>query len=101
MGRVREILKHQDAILCTACRYCTEGCPKRIAIPDLFSCYNARKQYGDWNSEFYYNQVYTKGRGRALDCIRCGSCERECPQHLKIRDLLAEAAVVFEKKQAG
>ena len=31
-------------------------------------------------------------------CIRCGKCEKVCPQHLHIRDLLADVAAEFEKK---
>ena len=36
VGRVQEIFKGMNLIPCTACRYCTDGCPKQIAIPDLF-----------------------------------------------------------------
>lgn len=93
--RVREILKNQDIISCTACRYCIEGCPKKIAIPDLFSCYNSKKQYKDWNSDFYYG-VHTNQGGKALDCIQCGKCEHICPQHLKIRDHLKEVSEIFD-----
>lgn len=95
--KVREILKKQDTIACTACRYCTDGCPKHIAIPDLFACYNVKKQYQDWNSNFYYN-VHTQNGGKASDCIRCGKCEHICPQHLPIRDLLQDVAAVFDKE---
>lgn len=94
--QVRRILKGQDSIACTACRYCTAGCPRKISIPDLFSCYNAKKQYQDWNSDFYYG-VHTAEGGKASDCIACGKCEHVCPQHLPIRDLLKEVAVEFEK----
>ena len=92
---VRTILKNLGGIPCTACRYCTEGCPKNISIPDLFSCYNAKKQFNDWNSKMYY-EVHTRENGKASECIKCGQCERVCPQHLKIRDLLDEVAKTFE-----
>lgn len=94
--QVRSILKHQDTIACTACRYCIDGCPRKIAIPDLFSCYNAKHQYKDWNSEFYYG-VHTSNGGKASDCVKCGKCEYVCPQHLPIRELLKEVAAEFEK----
>lgn len=94
--RVKESLLAADRIPCTACRYCTDGCPKHISIPDLFACLNAKKQYKDWNSDFYYS-VYTKTGGRASDCISCGKCEKACPQHLEIRKLLKAVAVQFDR----
>lgn len=95
IGKVREIFRNQDLIPCTSCRYCTDGCPKQIPIPDLFACMNAKVQHKDWNSNFYYG-IHTKDAGKASDCIRCGKCEQACPQHLKIRDLLEKAAGMFE-----
>ncbi len=95
--QVRELLKKQDMIPCTACQYCVEGCPKQIAIPDLFSDYNAKKQFNDWNSDWYYG-VHTKGRGAAADCLRCGKCEIVCPQHLTIRSYLETVSELFDKK---
>ncbi|MBM6929692.1 aldo/keto reductase [[Clostridium] spiroforme] len=92
---VAEILKKMGGIACTACRYCVDGCPQHISIPDLFSCYNAKKQFNDWNSDYYYG-VYTKTKGKASQCIGCRQCERICPQHLKIVDYLKEVAQVFE-----
>lgn len=97
IGKVCEIFKAQNLIPCTGCRYCTDGCPKKILIPDLFADMNAKKQYHDWNSDYYYNEVHTQGRGKASDCIKCGKCEQACPQHLEIRKLLEQVADVFEK----
>lgn len=95
INKVAKILKELGGIPCTACRYCVDGCPMRISIPDLFACYNAKKQFNDWNSSYYYN-VHTKENGKASECIKCGMCERICPQHLPIRDLLEKVAETFE-----
>lgn len=98
VNKVREIFRNLGAIPCTACRYCTAGCPKHISIPELFSCMNAKQVFKDWNQDYYYNEVYTKNGGRASDCIKCGKCEAACPQHLPIRELLEKVANVFEQK---
>ena len=96
--RVQEIFRSKSLIPCTACRYCTAGCPQHISIPDLFAVMNAKQIHRDWNADYYYDETYTKSGGRASDCIRCGKCEKVCPQHLHIRDLLADVAAEFEKK---
>lgn len=79
----------------TAIRYCIDGCPKHISIPDLFSCLNAMEIHHVWNSQYYY----TKRNGKASDCIKCGRCERSRPQHLHIRELLQKVAAEFEKQR--
>ncbi len=35
--KVQKIFKSKNLIPCTSCRYCTDGCPKHISIPDLFA----------------------------------------------------------------
>ena len=93
--KVSDILRGLNGIACTGCRYCVEGCPQNIPIPDLFSCYNARVQFNDESSVDNYAN-YTKTAGKASDCIKCGMCEKTCPQHLKIRDLLENVSKIFE-----
>ena len=92
---VRKVFASMQLIPCTACRYCTDGCPKKISIPDLFACMNAKKIYHDWNASFYYG-LHTKNGGKASDCIGCGRCEKSCPQHLPIRKLLKDVSAEFE-----
>ncbi len=93
---VKAILQNQNVIQCTACHYCTEGCPQHIRIPDLFADYNRNQLFKTWNNTFYYEINTTEG-GKASDCIKCGKCEKACPQHLPIRELLEKVAAEFEK----
>ena len=92
LDRVVQIINSGNSVPCTACRYCVDGCPKHIPIPDVFSCLNSQRSEGGFTGGFYYKVLTDKqGVGCAADCVRCGLCEKACPQHLPIRDLLAQA----------
>ena len=98
--KVQEIFHKMNMIPCTACRYCVEGCPKQISIPDLFAIMNIKQLHHDWNADYYYEEVHTAPGRRASDCLKCGKCEKICPQHLPIRELLEEVAKEFDKPEA-
>ena len=97
--KVQEIFRSKHLIPCTSCRYCTDGCPKHISIPDLFATMNTKQLYHDWNADYYYTEVHTAPGRKASDCLKCGKCEKVCPQHLPIRKLLEKVAAEFEKEQ--
>ena len=69
-----------------------------ISIPDLFATMNTKQIHHDWNADYYYNVVHTAPGRRASDCVKCGRCEKVCPQHLPIRRLLEDVAKEFEKE---
>ena len=97
--KVCGIFKGLNLIPCTSCRYCIEEneCPKGIRIPDMFSSMNAHEAFHNWNTGYYYNNIITgEDHGKASDCIKCGKCEKVCPQHLPIRELLVTVAKTFE-----
>jgi len=98
--KVCDIFRGLNLVPCTGCRYCVEEsqCPRGIRIPDMFSSLNAHEAFHNWNTGYYYNNVITgEGHGKASACIRCGKCEKVCPQHLPIRELLKKVAATFEK----
>ncbi len=98
VGSVVDIMRRAIAIQCTACRYCVDGCPKNIAIPDCFALYNAERQAVNKGfsiqKTYYYNLVAP--HGRASECIGCRKCEQSCPQHLPIVDYLKRVAEALE-----
>ena len=94
---VRKVFSEINLIPCTACHYCTSGCPMNISIPELFSCYNHKVNFHDWNQGYYYAQI-TRDGGKPSECIECGQCEGICPQHLEIIRLLKDVSGEFEKK---
>ena len=96
--KVCGIFRNLNLIPCTSCRYCIEEseCPKGIRIPDLFAALNAHEAFHNWNTAYYYNSVITgSGHGKASECIKCGKCEKVCPQPLPIRELLEDVAGTF------
>jgi len=87
--KAQEALNADQSIACTACHYCTEGCPQQIPIPEIFAVANRRKGSPRFRTVREYN-IVTQGRGLASDCVECAQCEGVCPQHLPIIDLLKQ-----------
>ncbi len=85
LTQVRTLYQAQHRIPCTACRYCVDGCPAGVPIPEIFACMN-KKRAGEGKPEKDYAALAVN----AVHCIGCGQCENACPQNLHIRVLLQE-----------
>lgn len=91
------VLESIDQIPCTACHYCTEGCPMQIQIPDIFKAMNFELIYEDkQGAKKRYENAIKQPHGKASDCIHCGQCEMQCPQHIQIRSWLDKIATTLE-----
>jgi hypothetical protein len=94
--QAQRIMGNSSTIPCTACHYCTDGCPKQIPIPDIFAAANRQLGTGQMAEAVKsYQSAVAEGR-KASDCIGCGQCERACPQHLPIIDDLKQCSELLE-----
>ena len=90
--RVKEAINSSMKIGCTGCNYCMP-CPKGVDIPATFRAWN--RMYTENKRGARHEYVQTVGLRKepafASQCIKCGKCEKHCPQNLPIRESLAKA----------
>jgi uncharacterized protein len=91
-------LKAMADLYCTGCGYCVP-CPNEVNIPHIFQRYNEARVYGLWDlaRKAYGEWRWVSGK-RADACVECGECEKKCPQHIPIREQLAEAHEALTRK---
>ncbi|MFA6664751.1 MAG: aldo/keto reductase, partial [Lachnospiraceae bacterium] len=95
--QAQRIMGNSRTIPCTACHYCTKGCPMQIPIPEIFAAMNKQLGNGQYDAAAAdYEKVTSKGH-RASDCIKCKQCENACPQHIKVTECLEQCAEALEK----
>mgnify|MGYP004455768549 FL=1 len=89
---IRKAIRKKEKVGCTGCRYCMP-CPKGVDIPGIFHYYNLSsiEKKSTTRKEFARNMGLRKDSCMASQCIKCGKCEKHCPQHIAIREKLQEA----------
>lgn len=89
---IRKAIRKKEKVGCTGCRYCMP-CPKGVDIPGIFHYYNLSsiEKKSTTRREFARNMGLRKDSCMASQCIKCGKCEKHCPQHIAIREKLQEA----------
>ena len=94
--RSQRLLGASATVPCTACRYCVDGCPKQIPIPDIFTAMNKQLGNGQAQEARESYAAAVQCRGMASDCVSCRRCEKACPQHIRITEELKKAAEMLE-----
>ena len=95
--KVQEIMNGIKSIPCTACHYCTAGCPKQIPIPEIFAARNQQLVWGQLEEGYRQYSKAVETVGKASDCIACGQCEKACPQQIDAIARLKDCAVQFDR----
>ena len=91
---MKTILSIADGMLsgklpCTACRYCTSHCPKGLDIPALLELYNEHSfTGGGFIAPMALSALPEDKKPSA--CVGCRSCEKVCPQQIKISEAMAD-----------
>ncbi len=83
---------------CTGCSYCMP-CPAGVDIPGNFKAWNTYHMYQNYNM---VKGSWERGLGeekQAKNCIKCGKCEKACPQKLQIRADLEKVQADLDKKE--
>ncbi len=98
LKRAQDALAKIPLIPCTSCNYCSKVCPLDIGISGFFNAMNSYTLYRNksFSEAQISQQVTSKGKKPAADCIKCGACEQACPQHIDIRAELERAAELFK-----
>jgi len=86
--RAVDIINATPTIPCTDCCYCVPHCPEKIFIPEALKIYNNHLTHNDLAS--LKHLLYMMGLIGAVpkDCVKCGACEKVCPQKIEIIDVM-------------
>ncbi len=100
-----ELYQKQRGVQCTACGYCLDVCPVGIKIHEFIALYNNHRRFMLSNGKYgvlpgLINTYMNIGNGDAMasSCIKCGACEKMCPQKVDIRNVLEQITTLFEKE---
>lgn len=87
----KSIFDRMALVGCTGCAYCMP-CPAGLPIPDIFTAYNQTASHSMEQAKKSYGQLGM----RAESCKHCHACEKECPQHIPISEMMSKVAEIMK-----
>ncbi len=78
----------KNAVPCTGCRYCCDGCPMGLDIPLLMGICSELRVAKSVNSALILETMPEDKLPSA--CLQCGLCTQICPQNIPIPDVMRE-----------
>lgn len=96
LDQVRDWLNAIPVVPCTRCGYCANVCPQELPISNLIAVLNSYRQFGVSDGVKGSYRWYARNHTPA-ECLHCGLCSKECPQHIAIPDCMTELAEAAEK----
>ena len=88
IAKAVDLINSIPRIPCTTCRYCVPHCPKKIQIPTFIGIYNTYLVHKQKSSSGYQYAWQSHDGVSPTECVKCGECEKHCPQNIKISDVL-------------
>ena len=98
MLQVVDILKSRVKNGCTGCRYCMP-CPAGVDIPGCFGVWNTYHMYSNYNVVSWRWEKELGEAKQPKNCVKCGKCEKSCPQKLHIREDLEKVQEDLDKRE--
>ena len=96
--QVVDILKSRVKNGCTGCRYCMP-CPAGVDIPGCFGVWNTYHMYSNYNVVSWRWEKELGEAKQPKNCVKCGKCEKSCPQKLHIREDLEKVQEDLDKRE--
>ena len=99
--KVAEELAAERVVQCTACHYCVDHCPQGLDIPRLIELYNEHvltTESGQFGVIAPMALAAVPKDKKPKACLHCGSCEKVCPQQIKISDVMEDFTKRLKEK---
>ncbi|MDR3222807.1 MAG: aldo/keto reductase [Methanobrevibacter sp.] len=96
INKLKNSFKDNIAVDCTGCGYCLP-CQYGVDIPLSFSFLNDKVLFGGVRFPVFYLLKTMENKSYASACVKCGACEKKCPQNILIMKELDNAKYSLEK----
>ncbi len=84
-----------NLVPCTGCRYCYDMCPIPLDIPLMIQAYNDIRMQFSFTPQMRIESL--PADRHPSQCLNCHTCERQCPQKIKIPEILSDLCRILDE----